>query len=89
MPVQNSDVKDRGCFLELNAHPDRLDLSERHCKMAKEMNLKVAISTDAHRVSNLNFMRFGIGQAGRGWIEARDVLNTRTWKQLKRLLNRS
>jgi DNA polymerase (family 10) len=56
--------------------------------MAKEMNLKVAISTDAHSVSNLNFMRFGIGQARRGWLEAADVLNTRTWKQLKKLLHR-
>jgi histidinol phosphatase-like PHP family hydrolase/DNA polymerase/3'-5' exonuclease PolX len=81
-------AKDRGCFLELNAHPDRLDLSEHHCRMAKEMNLKVAISTDAHSVSNLNFMHFGIGQARRGWLEAKDVLNTRTWKQLKQLLNR-
>ncbi|MCG6879068.1 MAG: DNA polymerase/3'-5' exonuclease PolX [Deltaproteobacteria bacterium] len=81
-------AKDRRCFLELNAHPDRLDLSDHHCKMAKEMNLKVAISTDAHSVSNLNFMRFGIGQARRGWLEAADVLNTRTWKQLKKLLHR-
>jgi DNA polymerase (family 10) len=81
-------AKDRRCFLELNAHPDRLDLSEHHCKMAKEMNLKVAISTDAHSVSNLNFMRFGIGQARRGWLEAKDILNTRTWNQLKQLLNR-
>jgi DNA polymerase (family X) len=81
-------AKDRGCFLELNAHPDRLDLSEHFCKMAKEMNLKVAISTDAHRVSHLDFMRFGIGQARRGWLEANDVLNTRTWKALKQLLKR-
>ena len=81
-------AKDRGCFLELNAHPDRLDLSEHYCKMAKEMNLKIAISTDAHSVSHLNFMRFGIGQARRGWLEANDVLNTRTWKQLKQLLKR-
>jgi len=81
-------AKDRGCFLELNAHPDRLDLSEHFCKMAKEMNLKVAISTDAHRVSHLDFMRFGIGQARRGWLEAKDVLNTRTWKALKQLLKR-
>ena len=82
-------AKDRGCFLELNAHPDRLDPSAHYCKIAKEMNLKIAISTDAHSVSNLNFMRFGIGQARRGWLEAADVLNTRTWKQLRKFLNRS
>ena len=64
------------------------DVKDIFNKMAKEMNLKVAISTDAHSVSSLNFMRFGIGQAKRGWLEATDVLNTKTWTQLKQLLDR-
>jgi DNA polymerase (family 10) len=82
-------ARERGCFMELNAHPDRLDLLDSHCKMAKDMGVKIAISTDAHRTSDLEFMRFGIGQARRGWIEAKDVLNTRRWKELKKLLKRS
>lgn len=79
---------ERGCFLEINAHPDRLDLSDRYCKMAKEMNLKVAISTDAHSRMDLDFVRYGVDQARRGWLEAGDVINTRGWKELKKMLRR-
>ena len=78
----------RGCFMELNAHPDRLDLDDIHCKMAKDMGVKVAISTDAHSLTHFDYMRFGIGQARRGWLEPEDVLNTRSWPELQRLLKR-
>ena len=81
-------AKARGCFLELNAHPARLDLDDVHCKQAKEMGLKIAISTDSHSTAGLNAMRFGIGQARRGWIEAGDVLNTRPWPELRKLFSR-
>lgn len=81
-------AKDRGCFMELNAHPDRLDLDDVNCRMAKEMGLKVVLSTDAHSVDGLDFMRFGVGQARRGWLEADDVVNTRPLKQLKEELKR-
>lgn len=77
-----------GCYLELNAQPARLDLADVFCRMAKEMGLKLVISTDAHKVSDLDYMRFGIAQARRGWLEASDVLNTRSLKALKRLLKR-
>lgn len=80
---------ERGCFLELNAQPDRLDLNDAHCQMAKELGLKIAISTDAHSIANLDLMRFGIDQARRGWLEPEDVLNTRSWPQLKKLLQRA
>ena len=79
---------ERGCFLEVNAHPMRLDLNDVYCKTAKEMGLKLAISTDAHRVDELKHMRFGVGQARRGWLEPDDVLNTRGWEELKKLLRR-
>jgi DNA polymerase (family 10) len=79
---------ERGCYLELNAQPDRLDLDDVHCRMAKDMGLKVAISTDAHARSNLGRMRFGIDQGRRGWLEPEDVLNTRPWGELERLLTR-
>jgi DNA polymerase (family 10) len=81
-------AKERGCFLELNAHPDRLDLNDIHCKMAKDMGVGVAISTDAHRVDGLKWMTYGIGQARRGWLEPADVLNTRSWKKLKKFIHR-
>jgi DNA polymerase (family 10) len=79
---------ERGCFLEINAHPSRLDLDDAHCRMAKEMGLKVAISTDAHTANGLDMMRFGVDQARRGWLEAGDVLNTRSWAELAKLLRR-
>lgn len=80
---------ERGCFLELNAQPARLDLTDVHCRMAKDMGLKVAISTDAHSTGQLDYMRFGIGQARRGWLEARDVLNTRGLGELRKFLKRA
>ncbi len=79
---------ERGCYMELNAQPDRLDLNDAHCKLAREKGLKVAISVDAHATTDLEFLRFGIDQARRGWLEADDVLNTRKWGDLKRLLKR-
>ena len=80
-------AKDTGCVLELNAQPDRLDLADIYCKMAKEMGVMVAITTDAHSIDELDFMRYGITQGRRGWLEAGDVLNTRSWKDLKKLLH--
>jgi DNA polymerase (family 10) len=80
---------ERGCYLELNAQPDRLDLDDVHSRMAKDMGLKLAISTDAHATGNLQYMRFGVDQARRGWLEPADVLNTRSWRELKKLLARA
>ena len=77
---------ERGCCLEVNAQPDRLDLTDAHCRLAKELGVRLAISTDAHSTHELDFMRFGVDQARRGWIEADDVLNTRSWSELKPLL---
>lgn len=79
-------ARDRGCFLELNAHPERLDLLDTHCLMAKEEGVPVAINSDAHSREELANLRFGIGQARRGWLEAGDVLNTRRLPELRRLL---
>jgi DNA polymerase (family 10) len=79
---------ERGCFLEINAHPERLDLDDLQAKRAKEMGLKLAINTDAHSIAELDVMRFGLGQARRGWLEAGDVLNTRPWADLRKLLDR-
>lgn len=81
-------ARENGCFIEVNAHPDRLDLTDDACKMAKEMGLKMAIATDSHSVSDLEFMRFGINQARRGWLEANDVINCQPLHKLKQLLQR-
>jgi len=65
-----------GVAMECNAYPDRLDLRDVHLRMAKERGVKVVISTDAHSTTHLNFMRYGVTTARRGWLEKRDVLNT-------------
>jgi DNA polymerase (family 10) len=81
-------AKERGCLLEINANPDRLDLSGSSCKMAKDIGLKLALSTDAHSVTDLDFIRYGIDQARRGWLEPGDIINTRSLKDLRKLLKR-
>ena len=83
------EARQRGCFLELNAHPERLDLNDVYCKMAKEAGVLVSINSDAHSVLDFQNLRYGVGQARRGWLEARDVLNTRPLPALRRLLRRT
>ena len=80
---------DRGCHLEVNAQPERLDLTDIYCRIAKDMGLKLAICTDAHTTDSLDYIRFGVDQARRGWLEPEDVLNTHNLKDLLRLLRRS
>lgn len=79
---------DRGCFLELNAHPSRLDLDDVHCRAARALGLKLALSSDAHSTLGLANIRYGVDQARRGWLGPEDVLNTRSWSELKTLLAR-
>jgi DNA polymerase (family 10) len=64
--------------VELNAHPQRLDLHDGHLRRARELGVKVAINTDAHSVQDLALMSYGVDQARRGWLEKGDVLNTLT-----------
>lgn len=78
----------RGCCLELNADPDRLDLVDIHAHAAKSAGVKLAISTDAHAVAGFSNMRFGVDQARRGWLEPSDVINALPLPRLRRLLRR-
>ncbi|MEK7666136.1 MAG: DNA polymerase/3'-5' exonuclease PolX [Pseudomonadota bacterium] len=82
-------ARERGCFLELNAHPERLDLLDIHCQMARDEGVLVAISSDAHSTQDFDNLYYGIGQARRGWLEKKDVLNTRSLKELRALLKRT
>lgn len=81
-------AKKTGTALELNSHPDRLDLNDIHCAMAREKGIMVAISTDAHSVSHYANIRFGIHTAARGWLEKKDVLNARPLKKLLEILKK-
>jgi DNA polymerase (family 10) len=80
--------KARGIALELNAHPERLDLTDVHCRMAKDEGVPVAINSDAHSVNDFDHLVHGIGQARRGWLEKSDVLNTMPLESLLRWLRR-
>ena len=74
--------------MECNAHPDRLDLSDVHLMAARRLGVKVVISTDAHRVSDLSLMRYGVEQARRAWLEKDDVLNTHPVAHLLKAIGR-
>jgi DNA polymerase (family 10) len=82
-------AKEYNIHIELNASPERLDLSDVYCKTCKEMGIKIAISTDAHMKSHLDNMIYGVNQARRGWLEKEDVLNTHKWSNLKKMLKRT
>lgn len=79
-------ARERGCFLELNAHPARLDLTDTACRMARDEGVLVSIASGARDMYELENLRHGIGQARRGWLEAKDVLNTRSLAELRPLL---
>jgi DNA polymerase (family X) len=77
---------ERGCALEVNGQPDRLDLNEWYCKLAKELAVKLVLSTDAHSIAELGFMRYAVDQARRGWLEPSDILNTRVLAEFRSAL---
>lgn len=81
-------ANDRGCVLEINAQPTRMDLNDIHSKMAKTIGVKLVISTDAHSINHFAYMPFGVDIARRGWLEKKDVINTRNLVDLKKILKR-
>ncbi|MDY7107924.1 MAG: DNA polymerase/3'-5' exonuclease PolX [Planctomycetota bacterium] len=74
--------------LEINSQPHRLDLPDVHCQRARKAGVGFTISTDAHKPSDLHFMRFGVATARRGWLEKAEVLNTSTTRSLTKKLKR-
>jgi len=81
--------REAGVCLEINAYPDRLDLPDVYCKRAREMGVTMVISTDAHKIADLDLMEFGVSVARRGWLEKADVLNTLSASSLRKRLTRS
>jgi len=79
-------AKENGVVVELNAHPERLDLKDSHLMLARELGLKVAISTDAHRARDLDLMHYGVEQARRAWLSKADVVNALPLKEFLQLL---
>ena len=81
-------ARDLDVAVEINANPNRLDLSDVHAHRAKELGVKVCISTDAHSVQRLDHMSYGVDQARRAWLNKGDVLNTMTQPQFREWLER-
>ncbi|MBA7699543.1 DNA polymerase/3'-5' exonuclease PolX [subsurface metagenome] len=79
-----------GTILEINAYPERLDLNDIYCRMAKEKGVQLVIETDAHSINGLEFMNLGVDVARRGWLEEKDIVNAlpldKLLKRLKRKL---
>ncbi|MFA6540189.1 MAG: DNA polymerase/3'-5' exonuclease PolX [Bacteroidota bacterium] len=76
---------DYGKIIEINAHPSRLDLDWRLCKYAKEKGVKISINPDAHVVTGLNDVRYGVGIARKGWLGKKDIVNTLSAAQVAKL----
>jgi DNA polymerase (family 10) len=74
--------------LEINAHPIRLDLTDVYCKKAKEMGIKLCIGSDAHYMAELEYMKYGVYTAQRGWLEKNDIMNSMGYEELVKFLNK-
>jgi DNA polymerase (family 10) len=77
-----------GTMLEINANPDRRDLSDSHARAAVRAGVRVVIDSDAHRPETLQNMRWGVLTARRAWLRSADVANTRPWRELEQLRKR-
>jgi DNA polymerase (family 10) len=77
-----------GTALEINSYPDRLDLRDEHVLWARRHGVKFAVDTDSHSTVHLNFLRFGVGTAQRGWVTKDDVINTWPLQRLRRFLRK-
>jgi DNA polymerase (family X) len=92
-PAANVDIErvvakalETGTFFEINAQPNRLDLRDTQARLAGEAGVKIAVNTDAHQLGALQHMEMGVAQARRAWLTKDQVLNTRTWPQIEKLL---
>jgi DNA polymerase (family 10) len=90
-PVNMKDVitaaSDHGKMIEINADPQRLDLDWRYCRFAKEMGVKIAINPDAHTTRGLKNVHYGVGIARKGWLEKKDVINTKDVESVRAAFN--
>jgi DNA polymerase (family 10) len=79
---------DHGVWLEINAHPSRLDLDDIQAAAAKDRGIPIIIDTDAHSTTGMDVMQYGVNQARRAGLTAADVANARPWEEFHRLLKR-
>ena len=75
-----------GTFLEINSQPDRLDLRDANARLAGEAGVTLVISSDGHSTKALGYVELGIAQARRAWLTKEQILNTRPWPEIEKLL---
>jgi DNA polymerase (family 10) len=81
-------ARETGTFLEINSQPDRLDLTDTHARAAGEAGVMLVISTDAHRLHELENLRLGVAQARRGWLRGDQIVNARPWREVRKLMKK-
>ena len=81
-------ARETNTYMEINSFPDRLDLNDFYIKIAKEKKIGFVIGTDAHMLDHMNFMKYGISTARRGWLEKKDILNTYPYDKLEKKLEK-
>jgi len=79
-------AKETGTILEIDADPYRLDLKDEYIRKAVEAGIKLAIDADAHSKNSFHYLEYGIAQARRGWAAKNDIINTRPWPEVLKLL---
>lgn len=79
-------AKQTKTIMEINAYPDRSDLKDEYIRKAVNAGVKLSIDSDAHSVHHFQYLEYGIAQARRGWCEKKDIINTRSWQEMLRLL---
>lgn len=79
-------ARETNTFMEINCYPLRLDLTDVWARHAKEKGVKMVIATDAHQLGHLDYMKYGVAVARRGWLEKKDVINTLPLEKVKKIL---
>ncbi|MBY0528154.1 MAG: DNA polymerase/3'-5' exonuclease PolX [Gemmataceae bacterium] len=77
---------EHGTMIEINAHPMRLDMDWIHAKRAKALGVQLVINPDAHATEEIAYYRYGVDVARRGWVEKKEVFNTKTTAQVAKVL---
>ena len=79
-------AKRTGTVMEIDAFPDRSDLKDEYIRKAVDMGVKLSIDSDAHSIHHFPYLEYGIAQARRGWAEKKDIINTRSWQEMLKML---
>jgi DNA polymerase (family 10) len=75
-----------GTLIEINAHPQRLDIDWVHCKRARALGVQLVINPDAHNIGDVGYVHYGVDVARRGWLEKKDIFNTQNAEQITQAL---